>query len=328
MTSSSKKLAMILDPVEHIDARKDTGFALALAAQARGWQVYCTEIDRLCWQQGDVRAALQQVQLNDPLSVKTPDHAHPSFVLEEQRWMSLDEFDAVLMRKDPPVDSRFLYATHLLAAVRQAKVINNPTALQTCNEKLSLFLFEDWAPPTLVSNRYDSIRNFVDDIGRCVVKPLDRMGGQNIFVLDADDPNCNVIIETMINQSHHQNDFVMVQKFLPAIAEQGDARIMLVAGEVVPFAIVRHSPDGDHRANMVFGGQVDIRPLTKNEIKRNQIIAKRLYEQGCWFVGVDWIGDHLTEINITAPTDNRYLKQQVDTDPAEQLIIAIEQHLS
>lgn len=300
------KLGVIMDPIEAIKVHKDTTFALMLAAQARAWDVVLMEIDDLFLSQGVPMARGRRLRVRD-------DPEDWFTVLGEQE-RPLADFDIVLMRKDPPVDARYVYATHLLDLAEAAGVLvaNRPQSLRDCNEKLFATHFPDLCPPLLVSRDPERLKAFHDEHRDVVYKPLDGMGGQSIFRVREDGQNRNVILETLTVQGTRP---IMAQRYLPAIRE-GDKRILMLFGEPVPYALARIPSGDEHRGNLAAGGRGEGRPLTARDREICARVGPELMRRGLWFVGLDVIGDWLTEINVTSPTCLRELDQQFDLDIA------------
>jgi glutathione synthase len=230
------------------------------------------------------------------------------------------------MRKDPPFDMDYIFATYVLQRAEDhgALVVNRPQALRDANEKVYLAWFPDCTPPTLVSRSLREMRAFVDEHGKVVVKPLDLMAGRSVFVTDADDGNCNVILEMMTRQGTH---FAMVQRYQPEIADSGDKRIILIDGEPIPLALARIPSRGDHRGNMVAGARVEVRPLTDRDRWICEQVGPVLRDQGLLFTGIDVIGDVMTELNVTSPTGIRELEGASDIKITRLLFDAIASRL-
>ncbi len=311
------KLAVVMDPIGSIKIHKDSSFAMLLAAQARGWQLNYLEQGDLFVRDGQ---AFGRCRL---LTVK--DDKKGWYTLGEEQVLPLAQLDAILMRKDPPYDMEYLYTTYILelAQSQGALVVNDPRALRDANEKLFCAWFPQCTPPTLVSRRADQIKTFLGEHRDIILKPLDTMGGASIFRVTQSDPNINVIIETLTDLGRR---FCMVQRFIPEIS-QGDKRILLVDGEPVPYALARIPAPGETRGNLAAGGRGEGRPLTERDLWICQQLAPVLRERGLMFVGIDVIGDYLTEINVTSPTGIRELDAQFGLDIAGQLMDAIERRL-
>jgi glutathione synthase len=231
------------------------------------------------------------------------------------------------MRKDPPFDLDYVVATYVLqrAEDRGAVVVNRPQGLRDANEKAFMAWFPDCGPPTLISRSLQEMRAFIDEHDKVVVKPLDLMGGQSVFVTDSADGNCNVILETITRQGTH---FAMVQKYLPEIAVSGDRRIILIDGHPVPLALARIPTAGDHRGNIVAGAQIQVLPLTAREKWICEQIGPVLRDKGLLFTGIDVIGDFMTELNVTSPTGIRELERASELQISRQMFDAIATRLS
>ena len=309
----SIRLGIVMDPIERISYKKDSSLAMLLAAQARGWSLFYMEQQDLYQDAGQARARMK------PLKVFA-DPAH-WFELEAEVDSGLDDLDVILMRKDPPFDMEFVYATYLLEQAERAGVlvVNKPQSLRDCNEKLFATQFPHCTPPTLVSRRADILRAFAAEHGDVIYKPLDGMGGASIFRHRPEDPNLSVILETLTN--HGQNQ-IMAQAYLPAIKD-GDKRILMVDGEPVPYCLARIPAAGETRGNLAAGGRGEARPLTERDRWIAAEVGPILREKGLLFVGLDVIGDHLTEINVTSPTCIREIDNAYGTDIGGMLMDAI-----
>jgi glutathione synthase len=284
--------AFILDPLREIKAYKDTSVAMMRALAARGHRIHALEQSDVYWNSGVTGAHAQ------PLALRDDDHDWYS--AGERRERDLRDFAAVLMRKDPPFDMEYVYSTYVLEEAEKAgaRVYNRPRAIRDNNEKLAIAKFPDYTAPTLVSRDAERIGAFIDEHEDVVVKPLDGMGGASIFRVRHGDPNRNVIVETV---SHNGTRSVMAQRYLPEIVD-GDKRILLIAGEVVPFCLARIPKPGESRGNLAVGGRGVARPLTPRDLEIGRAVAPRLWDEGLLVVGIDVIGDCLTEINVTSPT--------------------------
>ncbi|MDY6978478.1 MAG: glutathione synthase [Pseudomonadota bacterium] len=312
------KLGVVMDPIGAINYKKDSTLAMLLAASHRGWQLHYMEQPDL-YLDGNRPGARSR-----PLTVQAdPDNWYE---LGNEQALALDELDVILMRKDPPFDLDFLYATHLLelAEARGVLVVNKSQSLRDANEKLFTAWFADCMPPTLVSSQPAQLREFLNKHGDIIVKPLDSMGGSSVFRLQQEGLNTGVILETM---TRHGRRLIMAQRFIPEISE-GDKRILLIDGEPVPYALARIPAAGETRANLAVGGRGMGVPLNDNDYRICSQIAPVLREKGLIFVGLDVIGDYLTEINVTSPTCIRELDEQYQLNIADQLMQSIEQHLN
>ena len=308
------KLGVVMDPIGSIKIKKDSTFAMLLEAQARGWSLFYMEMADLYLQDSTCHARMR------PLQVK--DDAAGWFTLGEDQNRPLADLDVVLMRKDPPVDMEYIHATQLLerAESQGVLVINKPAALRDANEKLFTAWFGQAACPTVVSCNKDRLKTFLNQHGDIIVKPLDAMGGTSIFRVKRGDPNTNVILETITQNGRL---YAMAQTFIPEIA-QGDKRILLVNGEPVPYALARVPAVGETRGNLAAGGTGVGVALTERDYWICEQVAPTLKAKGLIFVGLDVIGDYLTEVNVTSPTCIRELDAQYGLNIAAMLMDYIE----
>jgi glutathione synthase len=300
------KLAFILDPLEHLKAYKDSSVAMMRAAQARGHEVSAIMRPALTWRGGAVHAAASRLTVRE-------DH-HDWFEAQAPVEAPLDAFDAVLMRQDPPFDMEYVAATWLLERAQGAgaRIINDPRAVRDHSEKLAILEFPQLIPETVVAREAEALQAFIDAAGDAILKPLDGMGGSGVFRVRRDDPNRNVIVETLTG---HGTRSIMAQHFLPQIAE-GDKRILLIGGEVVPFALARIPKPGETRGNLATGGTGVAQPLTVHDREIAEALALVLHERGILLAGIDVIGNRLTEINVTSPTCFVEIAQQTGFDVA------------
>jgi glutathione synthase len=308
------KLLFILDPLPGLKHYKDSSVAMMRAAQRRSHEVWACEQREIFCLEGRVSAQARELEISPEANWYS---AHPP--LET----ALAEFDAVLMRKDPPVDADYLAATHLLSlAERQgARVFNRPASLRDFNEKLAIFHFPQFIAPTLVSADARLIGDFFAEHGDIIVKPLHGMGGSGVFHLRPADPNRNSILETLTRDGDHA---IMAQKYLPAIA-QGDKRVLLINGAVVPHALARIPLAGETRGNLAAGGRGVAQALTERDREIAAAVGGFAKHRGLFLVGLDIIGDCLTEINITSPTGFVEISTQTGFDVADTFISALEQ---
>lgn len=288
----SIKLGMVMDSIAAVNIKKDTSFAMLLEAQARGWELYYMELNDLFMRNGRAYARTRT------LKVQRDYGQWHEFIVEQD--MPLDALDVILMRKDPPFDQEYIYATYLLERAEGlgVLVINKPQSLRDANEKLFTAWFSDCCAETLVARDPARIRDFLKEQGEIILKPLDGMGGTSIFHLRQNDPNISVILETM---TAYESRYVMAQKYLPAIKD-GDKRILVVNGEPVPYCLARIPAQGETRGNLAAGGRAEGRPLTERDWWIARQVGPVLRQKGLVFVGLDVIGDKLTEINVTSPT--------------------------
>lgn len=312
------RIGVLMDPIDKIKTYKDSTFAMLLEAQRRGHQiVYLTDAD-LALRNGRAFGRGSTLQLRDAAS--------DWFTRSAPSWAPLEQLDALLLRKDPPVDAAFLQDTLLLDRAQAAGVlmVNHPATLRDCNEKLYAAMFPQCTPPSLVARDQAQLKGFVQEHGLAVAKVLDAMGGSTIFRCSADDPNLNVILETVTREGR---DFALVQRYLPEIVH-GDKRILLIDGVPVPYALARIPQGGEFRGNMARGGKAVGVPMSERDHWICEQIAPDLRRRGLIFVGIDVIGDYLTEINVTSPTGIRELDQAFGLNIAGLLFDHIEQVLA
>jgi glutathione synthase len=290
--SRAMDFAFILDPLPELKAYKDSSVAMMRALGERGHTVHALSQSDVWWEEGGTKARAV------PLALHADNHQWYTEGEPEER--ALKDFAAVLMRKDPPFDMEYVYSTYLLEAAEGegARVYNRPRAIRDNNEKMAIAKFADWIAPTIVARDTDRIASFIDEQEDVIVKPLDGMGGTSIFRVREGDPNRNVIVETV---SQHGARTVMAQRYLPEIVD-GDKRILLIAGEVVPYCLARIPKPGETRGNLAAGGRGVARPLTARDRAIAEALAKPLWDEGLLVVGIDVIGPSLTEINVTSPT--------------------------
>lgn len=312
------KLGVVMDPIDSIKIHKDSTFAMVLAAQNRGWSLTYMEMGDLFLRDGKAYARGHELTVQD--------NPKDWFSLSEPQELELSTLDVVLMRKDPPIDTEYLYATQILALAeaRGTLMVNRTQSLREANEKLASTWFPQCAPPTLVTRNQTQLRQFLDEHNDLILKPLDAMGGASIFRVHAGDPNISVIFETL---TEYGNRYAMAQRFIPEIS-QGDKRILLVDGEPVPYALARVPAKGETRGNLAAGGKGVGVELSERDHWICEQVAPRLKEMGLLFVGLDVIGDYLTEINVTSPTCIRELDALYELDIAGQLMDAIEKRIN
>lgn len=306
-----RRLGVVMDPIAGINPQNDSTLAILLEAGRRGWAVDYMELPDLRLRDGRAEATARRLDVRD--------QACDWFTLGAPTSMPLAELDLIVMRKDPPVDLEFNAATWILeAAERDGTVVSNrPRALRDANEKIAATWFPQCVPPSLVSRDRSALRAFMEEQGRIVLKPLDAMGGRSVFVAAPGDPNANVILEEITRRGTRT---VMAQRFLPAVAETGDKRILLVNGEPVPGALTRIPAAGDFRANMAAGGRAVPADLTERERWICTEIGPTLRQRGLHFVGIDVIDGWLTEINVTSPTGIRQVDRHFGTNVAGSLL--------
>jgi glutathione synthase len=316
--SKSPSLVVVMDPIDHIKFEKDTTLAILLAAQQRGWQLHYAELGDLRLRDGVAEARLR------PLRV-TAD-ANRWYELGEPAVATLGSFDVILMRKDPPFDTEYIYTTYILerAELAGALVVNRPRGLRDMNEKVYTAWFPDCCAPTLITRDMDEMAAFVRAHGKSVCKPLDGMGGRSIFVVEPDDKNATVIFETLTDYGQR---FTMIQRYLPEIVATGDSRVVLVDGEPVPYVLARMPAAHDNRGNLAAGAKGVVRPLNARDRELAARIGPTLREAGMLFVGLDVIGGMVTEINVTSPTGVQELQRSAGVDVPAMLLDAIAKRL-
>ena len=311
------KLGMVMDSIDHINIKKDTSFAMLLEAQARGWELHYMELNDLFLRNGRAYARTRT------LTVQRDAQQWYQFIAEQD--IPLEQLNVILMRKDPPFDQEYIYATYLLERAESmgVYVVNKPQSLRVANEKLFTAWFPQCCAETLVARVPARIRGFLQEQGEIILKPLDGMGGTSIFHLRQNDPNLSVILETM---TQYNSRYVMAQKYLPEIKD-GDKRILMINGVAVPYALARIPAQGESRGNLAAGGRAEGRPLTEQDLWIANQVGPTLREKGLVFVGIDVIGDKLTEINVTSPTCVQELDQQFGLNIAGMLMDHIDTKL-
>ena len=317
MPQKTVSIAIIMDPISSITFYKDTSLALLLAAKDQGWRLNYAEMTDLYSIQDQARGNFRTIDVFD--------NANQWYEFGESNDRALSDFDVILMRKDPPFDKEFLYTTYLLEQAERAGtiVVNSPHSLRDCNEKIFATQFPQCTPPVLVARNMQKLRDFHTEQGDVIFKPLDGMGGTGIFRCAAEDPNVNVITETL---SEGGKAFVMAQRYLPEI-KQGDKRIIVVDGEAIPYCLARIPSAGETRGNLAAGGKGVAQALSERDQWIADQVAPTLREKGLLFVGLDVIGDYLTEINVTSPTCVREIDKAFDTRIGERLMKAISKKL-
>ncbi|MEX0386794.1 glutathione synthase [Spiribacter onubensis] len=310
-------LGVVMDPIEGITPYKDTTLAMLLEAQRRGWEIRYLTLADLSLRDGTA--------YGDGALLEVRDDHHDWFSLGERDEEPLENLDAILMRKDPPVDSAYVYATHILEVAERAGVlvVNRPRGLRDVQEKLSIAHFPQCCTPTVVEMKAGPLKAFINAQERAVLKPLHGMGGEAIFVVHAGDPNTSVIIEQL---SERGTRYVMAQRYLPEISD-GDRRILVIDGQPMDFALARLPAAGESRGNLAAGGRGVARPLTDRERWIVEEVRPLLAEHGILFAGLDVIGGYLTEVNVTSPTCVREIDAQQGTNIAGELFTVIEHRL-
>ncbi|MFN4324332.1 MAG: glutathione synthase [Azonexus sp.] len=319
-SSQSLKLAFVVDPLDRLKAWKDSSVAMMRAAEKHGHEVYAIDAASLGWRKPE--AAHGGGVFGEALHLHLRPDDHDWYRETGRAWMPLTAFDAVIMRRDPPFDFEYLTATWLLerAEADGVRVFNRPRALREHSEKLALMEFAEWVPPTLVSRDMPQVQHFIDAQRDVILKPLDGMGGSQIFRVHRNDPNRNVIVETLTRNGART---IMAQRYLPEISA-GDKRILLIAGQPVPWCLARIPKAGETRGNLVAGGTGVAQELSARDRQIAEALGPVLHQRGLMLVGLDVIGDHLTEINVTSPTCMVEIRQQSGFDAAGAFITAIE----
>ncbi len=315
---SRVRLVVVMDPIEAIKPAKDSTLAILLAAQARGWELYYAEQKHLYLRDGVAWGRLAPLEVFEDLRVW--------FTRGEPAAAKLGDYDVILMRKDPPFDTEYIYSTYILDRARDqgALVCNRPQGLRDMNEKVYTAWFPECCAPTLITRDMHDMSEFLHEHGKVVCKPLDGMGGRSIFVVEQGDKNRNVVFETLTG---YGTRYAIVQRYLPEIVTAGDCRVILVDGDPVPFALQRIPDASDHRGNLAAGARAESRPLNDRDRWLCSVIGPKLKAAGMIFVGLDVIGDYVTEINVTSPTGIRELNKKHAVDIGGMLIEAISRAL-
>jgi len=308
------KLAFILDPLEAIKPYKDTSYAIMEEAAGRGHALFVMHQDGIVCRDSKVLARVWPITLTGD--------KYAWYHLGEPFETPLSAFDAVLMRKDPPFDMEYVYSTYLLelAEVQGARIVNRPRSLRDYNEKFSVTQFQHFSVATLVTRQESEIRAFLEAQGDVVLKPLDGMGGASIFRLHRKDPNIGVVIETL---THYGRRTVMAQRFIPEIVK-GDKRILVIDGKPAPYALARIPKPGETRGNLAVGGRGVAQPLSDRDREIGEAVGMELLPKGLLLIGLDVIGDYLTEINVTSPTGMREIHDQTGFSVASMMVDALE----
>ena len=308
------KLAVVMDPIERIKPEKDGTLDLLLSAQSFGYEVTRFHSEEL--------KIIDGRPLGIGRSITVDDDVKNWFAYGTENEFCLSDFDVILMRKDPPFDMEYIYATYILdlAKMGGAKVINDPSAIRNLNEKVSITMFPSVTPPTLVTSNQSDLESFLNQQEKIVVKPLDGMGGRSIFIVEKGEPNTNTIFEEM---TRNNSKTIMAQKYIPEIKD-GDKRIHLVFGNHVDMALARVPSEEDHRGNLVMGAVGEVRKLTQRDIEICKTIGGTLLKGGVYFAGIDVIGDYLSEINITSPTGMREISKNSDVNVSDRFFEALQ----
>jgi glutathione synthase len=311
------KLAFVVDPLDSFKIYKDTTFAIMREAAARGHGLYALGQEDLAWQGGTVYGNACRIRLTG----RKPGW----YRAERAAAVPLRKFDAVLMRKDPPFDMEYVYSTYLLelAELQGARVFNRPRAIRDWNEKMAIARFTKFTAPTIVARRETLILEFLAKHRDVILKPLDGMGGASVFRVRRDDPNVNVIIETV---THFGRRTIMAQRYIPEIRD-GDKRVLLIAGKPVPYCLARIPKPGETRGNLAAGGTGVARKLTKHDREIAESLGPALQKEGLLLVGLDVIGEYLTEVNVTSPTCFQEITEQTGFNVAGMMLDALERAL-
>ena len=312
------KIAFVVDPLDSFKIHKDTTFAIMREAARRRHALYVMEQDDLYWRGGTVYGEAARLHLTGrkPRWYRT----------EKAAATALADFDAVLMRKDPPFDMEYVYSTYLLelAEAQGARVFNRPRAIRDWNEKMAVARFPRFVPPTVVTRRDTLIREFLAEHRDVILKPLDGMGGASVFRVRHDDPNVNVIVETV---THFGRRTIMAQRYIPEVRD-GDKRVLVIGGKPVPHCLARIPRPGETRGNLAAGGTGIARKLTRRDLEIAETLGPVLHKQGLLLAGLDVIGDHLTEVNVTSPTCFQEITEQTGFNVAGMMLDALERAIA
>lgn len=302
--SKTTKTAFLIDEIDNIKTYKDTSFALMLKCQELNYSISFFTISDMSINQGIVEAKTTDITISD--------QKENWYQITKKQQIPLNQYDIVFIRKEPPFSQHYLYATQMLDMVAKEgiKVLNNPKGIRDFNEKIYSLHFKEFAPKTLISSNSEQITKFIHEEKQAILKPLDGMGGSSIFKVNSDDSNCNVIIETL---TQHSTKHIVCQEFLPEIKE-GDRRIIIAAGKVIPFCLNRIPQGKDHRGNIAAGGLGQVEPVSEENMNIANQIAKELIKHDLLLVGLDMIGNKVTEINITSPTCVREITAATNID--------------
>ncbi len=314
----SHSIGFVMDPIDSINTKKDTSFAMMIEAQSRGHRIFYLQISDMYIDSGVPYARMQQIEVTD--------QASDFYNVIDEVDIALSSLNVIMMRKDPPVDSQFIYATHMFSLAQEAGtlIVNDPQALRDFNEKLFTSWYPDFIPSTVVTSQKSKIKAFHAQHKDIIVKPLDGMGGTSIFRVKEDGVNLGVISEIITN---NESVHAMVQAYMPEI-KQGDKRILLVDGEVIPYCLARLPSGNETRGNLAAGGTGEPQKVSDENMKVAQAIAKDMPARGILFVGLDMIGNKVTEINITSPTCVREIEAAFDVNICGKLFDAIEKRIA
>ena len=312
------RLGVVMDPIESINPKKDTSLALMLEAQSRGWQIDYLEMKDLFLKDGRAEGRMRRMKLLD-----NPDRWHQ---VEEERYGPLSELNAIVMRKDPPFDIEYIMASYILerAEADGVLVLNRAQALRDANEKVFTAWFPQCCPPSVLTRSKSAIKDFLLLHHKIVVKPTSKMGGQSVFVISEGDPNTNVILEEL---TQRETCYIQAQVYIPEIIQKGDKRIILIDGEPVEFGITRIPGHGDHRGNLAVGARAEGFELSERDRWICSQIGPERKKRGLFFVGIDVIGDYLTEINVTSPTGIKEIDKIFHINIAARLFEVLEAKL-
>ena len=308
------KLAVILDPLDAIKTYKDTTYAIMREAAKRGHSIHALMQSDMFLRDGSVSGYARELTLKDD--------AHDWYDASEPKAAPLQDFGAVLMRKDPPFDMEYVYSTYLLELAEQqgARVVNSPRAVRDYNEKLAIAKFPEFISPTLVARNADEVRDFIREHGDCILKPLDGMGGTGIFRVSPTEANLTAIIEILTQEGART---IMAQRLIPEITK-GDKRVLVIDGKVVPYVLARIPKAGETRGNLARGGTGVAQPISKRDREIAEALGPKLKADGLLLVGLDIIGDYLTEVNVTSPTCMREIEDQTGFNSAALMVDALE----
>ena len=311
------KVAFVIDPIETFAIHKDSTYMMLKAGSARNWQQYVVQINDLFIEDGTAYGDVRLFNFNA--------NSGSWYLLDQPQKINLSEFHAIFMRKDPPFDMSYIYATYVLSTAQKegALVVNDPQALRNINEKVSIVKYPECTPKTLVTKSFKQINDFLACYQDIVVKPLGGMGGDSVFRIQPGDHNKNVILETI---TQNQERFIMAQQYQPEI-EQGDKRILIINGQPLEYLVVRIPQPGDFRGNVARGATTSIRKLTAREYDIAVTVGKDLKAEGVLFAGIDMIGEALTEINITTPTMIQEIYNESGVDAASILMDVVAEKL-
>jgi glutathione synthase len=312
------KIAFIVDPLDGFNLKKDTTYAIMREAAARGHALYAMQQDDLAWHKQAVIGHAAQLHLTGEVPAW--------YRLDAPADTPLEQFDVVLMRKDPPFDMEYVYSTYLLelAEAEGARVFNSPQAIRDHNEKMAIARFPQFTAPTLVTRLETLLRGFLDEHGDIILKPLDGMGGTSVFRVHRDDPNIGVIIETL---THYGRRTIMAQRYIPDIV-RGDKRVLLIDGQPVPYCLARIPKPGETRGNLAAGGTGVAQALSARDKEIANTVGPLLATRGLLLVGLDVIGNYLTEVNVTSPTCFQEITDQTGFNVAGMMLDAVERRVA